>query len=83
MIITVVVLYATISLSSEAVPVQSIAPTSYAQLVTQNEGLKSSLWSFSLLTSTSKADDFRLSYSKLEYQMEVIYEFCMIQKQIL
>ena len=64
-IITVVVLYATISLSSEALPVQSIAPTSYAQMVTQNEGLKSSLWSFSLLTSTSKADDFRLSYSKL------------------
>ena len=34
-------------------------------MVTQNEGLKSSPWSFSLLTSTSKADDFRLSYSKL------------------
>ena len=64
-IITVVVLYTTISLSSEASPVQSIAPTSYAQMVTQNEGLKSSPWSFSLLTSTSKADDFRLSYSKL------------------
>ena len=64
-IITVVVLYTTISLSSEASPVQSIAPTSYAQMVTQNEGLKSSPWSFSSLTSTSEADDFRLSYSKL------------------
>jgi len=65
LIITVIVLNATISLSSEALLVQSIASTSYAQMVTQNEGLKSSLWSLSLLTSTSEADDFRLSFSKL------------------
>ena len=65
LIITIIVLNAIISLSTEASPVQSIAPTAYAQMVSQNDGLKSSLWSFSLLTSTSKADDFRLSYSKL------------------